>query len=1003
MSNTQGKDFVCDCAATGVSILPVRYAVVPKSVTQQLPAWADHGWAKTKGFKAELDKDQYHYALRVLRQGFIYLYLSGMEGDEKWRVFSIAKDGSLWKQVSAKAAKLKDSSNCSTSGHQSVRTEFFCISEPEKCGQIWIAYSEHKWSENTLKKYAVDPSLRMKEIKQSEWTAPQDKDDIAKATEESLNSVLDYCSDFDYGSFPDLDYGLFEPYAKVLTRDNKKEILASRDKLFNITTGKPDNFSFIDERVEKISSHHLFIKERHGKAANTLRVMEQYTSGNSTPLLVALDDPIGITHDLNDFYNELSGKLIQYTKELAYYYNAYSLIGSLKGVMENYYDKRAEDYAQNQEEPRKTRYLNSLALRRIWENEPVDQLYFTRLTNITIGSPYSDNEVTYNKKLSELKLEVDAYIVRQKSAGDLRPGVGKIDPLARWVKYQNRLDKTGLYNNFNQSYENLQAKIAQLGELRCSEIVKWLKDDCFELALNDYDDNIEEQTGELADAVEFKEVISAAINGIQATQSGMALTDEWMNSTESGYGKNYLRRVLAFNQRSVVDEIDTIMNERNKADGGNDLAESEIDTIMSAVKWSKIADLYKKAQGFANTQLRLVAQDPSFVKLPASWRPIRYVNDVLLVNFGFRFLFASYGPISKRGEIMLLKLLHVGSLVSVTTSDKVLKQLWNMRRDGRAAYIRKLKGISQVADNHNKTEYTEIKKAFAELETNTKASTSRSGVAVRDPNIPARNGVIDVRLAFLVSVVEVWNLMHISEMLKNDPHNQQLQDKLTIAKFAVVGTTIETLAQTTKLIATDTSPLFQVLKVGGAVVSAGAGVLSARIDVNSFNKQWNKERYAVSVLYLTRSGLNVLSSASGLLTALTYSTPAMEVFVNTKLADLLVNRIAKREVVGLLARTMLFRAVAMGAGIYISLAILAISALIYFLEDDDMEEWIDKSAFGRKRVTDYKDRQQLQQEAFEQALKKILGIEEPPVQVDVPEIFIPMNQGIPGLTTWPKM
>ncbi|SFD50470.1 T6SS effector BTH_I2691 family protein [Pragia fontium] len=999
---SQDKGFVCDCQTRGLAILPVRYAVVPKSVKQKLPSWADHGWANSKGFQAQLDEEQYHYALRVLRQGFIYLYLPNLEEQERWRVFSVAKDGTLWKQPSALAAKLKDQSDCSSPGHQSTRTEFFCISEPEKCGQIWIAYSEHKWSENTLNKYAADPGLRMKEIKSSEWTAPSDKDDIAKATAESLNSVLDYCSDFDYGSFPDIDYGLSEPYAKVLTRDNKKEILASRDKLFNLTTGQPDDFSFISEKVETITSHHLFVKARHGNAANTLEIIERCTSGDNAPLLIALDDPIGIIHDLNDSYNELSGKLTQYTEELAYYYNAYSLVGSLKDLMENYDAIMDEGKAAEIDEPYKTRRLNRVQLRKIWMKEPVDPLFFKELDRITFESSFNDNEATYNKSLNELKLSVDNSVVRKKAQGMTSAEFILMD---RWKKYQNRLDKSGLYNTFNQNYDSLQAKIAQLGELRCGEIVKWLKDNCFEQVLNDYDDNIDEQTGDLADAVEFKEVISAAISGINATQSGMALIDEWMDSTESGNGKNYLRRVLAFNQLDVVAEIDSIMSERNKADGENDVMEGEVDSILSQVKWSKIADLYKKAQGYANTQLRLVDQDPSFKQLPASWRPIRYVNDVLLVNFGFRFLFASYGPISKSGELMLLKLLHVGSLITVGTSHKVVKQLWDMRKNSRAAYIKKLKGISQVVDKRIKTESAEIKKAFAELEASTKASTSRSGVAVRanNHNIPARNGVIDVRLAFLVAVLEVWNLMHISEMLKNDPYNQQLQDKLTIAKFAVVGTTIETLAQTTKLIATDKSSLFQVLKVSGAVVSAGAGVLSACSDVGQIDKNANKNNYGLVTLYLARMLGNIGSSASGVLAALTYSTPAMEVFVNTKLADLLVEKLIQREVVGLAARTMLFRAIAMGAGIYISLAILAISALIYFLEDDEMEEWIDKSAFGLKRVTDYKDRPQLQQEAFEKALKKILGIEEPPVQVDVPVMVIPMNQEIPGLTGWPRM
>lgn len=63
MSNHQ-----CDCKAQGPALLPVRYAVVPDSIEGELPQWARPA---TSDYPHH---DGYHYALRAMRRGFIYIY-----------------------------------------------------------------------------------------------------------------------------------------------------------------------------------------------------------------------------------------------------------------------------------------------------------------------------------------------------------------------------------------------------------------------------------------------------------------------------------------------------------------------------------------------------------------------------------------------------------------------------------------------------------------------------------------------------------------------------------------------------------------------------------------------------------------------------------------------------------------------------------------------------------------------------------------------------------------
>ncbi|QBH96220.1 hypothetical protein EKN56_07290 [Limnobaculum zhutongyuii] len=969
---SQSKDFICDCQTKGLAILPVRYAVVPKTVAQKLPAWADQSWAKSKGFKAELDPEQYHYALRVVRQGFIYVYLSALEESERWRVFSIAKDGTLWKQASAKAAKLKDKSDCSTPGHQATRTEFFCISEPEKCGQIWIAYSEHKWSENTLKKYAADPGLRMKEIKASEWQVPSNKDDIAKATEESLNSVLDYCPDFDYGSFPDIDYGLPVPYSEIFNIKNSWDFIKARDKHFNITKGKKNDFSFIDNKVEIQTSNDFFIKNRKGKANETESLMMGSAVGKCNPLIIALEDPIGSCREINSAFNEVPSKLIRYTRELEYYFSAWSLIGGIKPLIENYNSIQERARAEQETNPeRRKRLINRTNLRDLWKAEPVDLQHFEILDEITDYSP----DATYDAQLEAHINTVNMHIKHKRANGYDKPEYVSMD---RWAKYQKKLDKTGSYESFNQEYQKLQNRVKELSEKRCTELVKLIRDNLLNVILEDYD--TEDLSANLVDAVEFREVVSDIVDGIGATKSGLSLIDEWLDNVSENTQKNYLRRALAFNQSDMVGEIDTIFSERNKKEDEypNELTEDDVTTILAQVKWSKLADLYKKSQSYVNTQLR-IATNASDVK--GIYKPdagLKYFSDRLLINFGFRFLFTSYGPVTKAGGVLLTNFIHIASFVSEPTSRSIVGNIFSSQFYGVKFYIDKLKGINTTVNAKNETHYANIKSAVSEIEEISAKSTPKSGVAVRNPDasIPARNAIVDVRLAFLVAILEVWNLTNVMKALDGEPNNEKLKEKVTIAILATIGASTETFAQLSKLVATESSNTFKALKIGGAVISSGAGILNACIDAKSIIINIDNNHYGMAGMYFIRAVMNFGSSGAGILTALTYSTSFMEYFIERSFSKYLITRKFGQEAISVASRVLLFRSIAMGAGIYISVIILAITIIIYLAEDDELELWMERCAFGIRKEGDYFSGNLKEQEKqFKMALSKVLNVE----------------------------
>ena len=180
------------CTTKGLTVLPVRYAVVPENVKASLPGWANDtqmtGVPLANGEK---------YALRALRQGYLYVfYEKGKQGTNYWQCYSVAPDGSLWLQQVAFNPASVDKPLCETGEHIAQNVEFMSIEMPDKCGNVWFAFSQYPWEQEILDRYKTDPkarSERMQKVMPSVAGAQRTQTGT-EATESSLNQVLDYQS-----------------------------------------------------------------------------------------------------------------------------------------------------------------------------------------------------------------------------------------------------------------------------------------------------------------------------------------------------------------------------------------------------------------------------------------------------------------------------------------------------------------------------------------------------------------------------------------------------------------------------------------------------------------------------------------------------------------------------------------------------------------------------------------------------------------------------------------
>ncbi|OSY93880.1 hypothetical protein BM280_10925, partial [Klebsiella michiganensis] len=178
------------CTTKGLTVLPVRYAVVPENINASLPGWANDPLI-TGVTLANNEK----YTLRALRQGYLYVfYEKGKQGASYWQCYSVAPDGSLWLQQVASNPAPVEKALCETGEHIAQNVEFMSIESPDKCGNVWFAFSQYPWEQETLDRYRTRPEeriARMQKVMPSVAGAQRTKTGT-DVTAASLNQVLDY-------------------------------------------------------------------------------------------------------------------------------------------------------------------------------------------------------------------------------------------------------------------------------------------------------------------------------------------------------------------------------------------------------------------------------------------------------------------------------------------------------------------------------------------------------------------------------------------------------------------------------------------------------------------------------------------------------------------------------------------------------------------------------------------------------------------------------------------
>ncbi|MET3212762.1 UNVERIFIED_ORG: hypothetical protein ABIC48_000505 [Burkholderia territorii] len=486
-----------NCEKGGLPILPVRYTVLPRTISAKLPA----------GITGEgitgVALTEHNYGLRTLREGWLYLfYAQGPRGKNYWEAYRITADGRLWKQSLPLPVEPVTHPACAKSGH-AVPMDMIAIEQPEKCGEVYLAFSEHSWHTKIFDLYAQNATLRkerMQCIEPAKWIAGGTNKHAAVATEQSVDTVVEY--------MPGFNPALLQP---------------SMTEKLSDETGRYDPKLFRREATR----YPLHIRQATPDSASKALVAMMHDVGKISaarhypPMVFALWDAIGNVHELNGFRNDAGSMLGIYVRERAVQIDAMQSIDAAEVAVRN----------------------GAVAFKSKWRSAMQAGVEGLMRSGGGDGIP-----------VFQSTKEIEASQKRIEQAGVISPAEAKAIGEAEWPKYVKKLHPSKL-PSFRPWFASVQTAVAGIQANRSADVGAWLKAPLLLTTLHDYyEDHVE-------DGKAFAEVVSDAITGLPSEEKGEKLVSDLVDNMDPTQPASLVWRAFAGNQKQAKVEIKQLLAE----------------------------------------------------------------------------------------------------------------------------------------------------------------------------------------------------------------------------------------------------------------------------------------------------------------------------------------------------------------------------------------------------------------------------------------------------------
>lgn len=881
-----------NCNKSGLAILPVRYAVVPTNVAATLPS--------PLGNKvSDVALAHHKYALRTLRQGYLYLFHEKHpKGSQiKWEVYSCTENGTLWKQISIfSVQEISSEPACSRTGHN-IPASVVTIENPEKSGKVWIAFSEHAWSAQTFKQFEADSALRdrrMQTFLPATWVKAGGYRHGLPATEANIEHVIEYKAGFKTSS---------------LSGGNVTDISTADGK-------------HLSEKLKTQGTRYQ-LHMRDGEKQSLLRKLKEISTKKDgskvTPIILAIWDAVGISHELNGFRNDAAGWMKKYADERELEITALNAIEGTKAALER---KAVESETQRQQETRaNTPKLSSTQERRAraMAMSPALRTNELEVCDIVDGWASRDLPLTsgFAGRLNEANALPEprrsAQIEKIKAEAESRLSNRERDaPVmiqqareTAWPKYEAMLTP-GAYQNFKVNYEAFLTEAGELVDARTLDLVSWLKSKYLINQLTEF------HGSNVDDGVVFDDQVGKMLHGINSSPSGQEIINAWIKELRASEN-NLIWRTLALNQIEGVAAVDALFAEAGAKNAP--VGTLALDFVATHVR--KMADIYKKANTMQNTLIKSdnAAEGIRKIKVTGFDRLFMTVGDRLFLPFIQRGVdtAAEFGV---RGLMMARAGVEPDRILDAVKTQAKLEGLARVAIVNR---VRITKAFLGAGADLKDEKFSQLGKSWETL----KANPDKGPTALKEN-----------RLSLLVATLEIINLLKISWEFKDD---KRTFGELGAAICTTTAAVSDIAANAAKhLVGDKISKTFQYLKVYGGILSAGAGYYTALKDWDKSINELNKQKYGLFLAYNVKSLAQFLGATLGLLSSLSYAAPLLQAS-----GMRLVQMAGKR--------LLLYRLFFMTWAVRLNMVGLAVTALVWIFTPNPLKEWCEESPFGPKK------------------------------------------------------
>ncbi|GHB34863.1 T6SS effector BTH_I2691 family protein [Salinicola rhizosphaerae] len=499
------------CGGGGLPILPVRYAVARSDDVGIHAPELSNDLKEDAVSAIELGRDQ-HYTLRLLREGFLYVF-NAARG--RWQGYYVTDEGFLSRYIDVTNDELlaidpDEPGPLDADVNAAVEDEEFpCRANPEhvypgRCitipaaqdaQELYLAFSDDRWTKRVWKEHATNENGRRDTMRK--LSMPQWKSETADYTR-PLSELGERVAEANF------------PWVRRQPSDNSGDATTQTTEV-NALSHSLAPVNGIQDDVDG------FIEWSQRQAEPS----------EMTPALFVLDDPAGITSDLAALLAERE-KEFNEKEAIKRPFVTAGVVNALRdGFRERARMQRAEEIVEERLEHEYYRTYGgppgmAQAAKANFECRQKEDPAYRRDVKATRLAAY--------KSISESELEEAADDAWGKYGDKLRPG----EP-DHWMENTYRPQLS------DYDKENMQPL--------ASAYVSWLTGNPLLIYLNSRFDDANVESG-----INFVSVISFVLLGTQSYAPAFKQYVEWLSASEID-NSNLLLRGMCLNQQALVEQI----------------------------------------------------------------------------------------------------------------------------------------------------------------------------------------------------------------------------------------------------------------------------------------------------------------------------------------------------------------------------------------------------------------------------------------------------------------